>query len=210
MNSTEGPEKAAGPSVDFWQERFKTGQTPWDRGAAHPQLLAWLDVGLLAQNLDTLIPGCGRGHELRALGSAGIAARGLDYAPAAVALARELQGELPGEVELADVLSWQPAKPVDRVYEQTCLCALHPDHWRQYADQIHSWLKPGGLLLALFMQARRESSSAGFVEGPPYHADIQAMRALFPAAAWEWPAPPYAPTPHAQGWTELAVVLRRR
>src|SRR5262249_4340574 len=157
-----------------------------------------------------VIPGCGRGHELLALGQAGIAAVGLDYAPAAVALARERLGTLPGSVEQADVLEWRPAAPVGPVYEQTCLCALHPDHWRRYADQLHGWLKPGGQLLALVMQARRDGAAQGLVEGPPYHVDINTMRALFPASRWEWPAPPYEAVPHGQGWSELAVVLQRR
>ncbi|MCU7372444.1 TPMT family class I SAM-dependent methyltransferase [Paucibacter sp. O1-1] len=199
----------AGPTQDFWQQRFESGQTPWDRGAPHPQLQLWLDQGLLTPEHAVLVPGCGRGHELLQLGQAGIAATGLDYAPAAVALARERLGTLPGRVEQADVLQWQPAAPVDRVYEQTCLCALHPDQWRAYADQLQRWLKPGGLLLALFMQARRESAGQGFVEGPPYHGDINAMRALLPAERWQWPAPPYAAVAHGQGWAELPVVLTR-
>ena len=78
----------AGPTQDFWQQRFERGETPWDRGAAHPQLRQWLAQGLLAPGLAILVPGCGRGHELLALGEAGIAATGLDFAPAAVALAR--------------------------------------------------------------------------------------------------------------------------
>jgi methyl halide transferase len=200
----------AGPTQDFWQQRFESGQTPWDRGAPSPQLGLWLEQGLLTPQHSVLIPGCGRGHELLALVQAGIAATGLDYAPAAVALARERLGSLPGEVQQADVLDWMPTAPVDRVYEQTCLCALHPDHWQRYARQLHAWLKPGGLLLALFMQARRDSADQGCVEGPPYHGDINAMRALFPASLWDWPAPPYPPVSHGQGWHELPLVLTRR
>jgi methyl halide transferase len=200
----------AGPSQAFWQQRFESGHTPWDRGEPHPQLQRWLKQGLLAPGQAVLVPGCGHGHELVVLGQAGLVAIGLDYAPAAVALARERLGALPGRVEQADVLRWQPAAAFDRIYEQTCLCALHPDQWRTYADQLHRWLKPGGLLLALFMQARRESAAQGLVEGPPYHGDINTMRALFPAEHWQWPAPPYAEVSHEQGWAELAVVLTRR
>ena len=208
----------AGPTQDFWQQRFVSGQIPWDRGSAHPQLQQWLEQGDIKPGLSLLVPGCGRGHELILLAQAGIQVLGLDYAPAAVALAQAQlaaaglgEGSLgSGRVEQADVLEWQPAVPLDAIYEQTCLCALHPDHWRRYADQLHGWLKPGGRLYALLMQARRESAGAGVVEGPPYHCDIQAVRALFPADRWDWPAPPYAAHGHAQGWTELAVVLTRR
>ena len=200
----------AGPTREFWAERFATQTWDWDRGAAHPQLQRWLDAGLLAPSHRVAVPGCGRGHELEALGRAGVAATGLDYTPAAVELARARIDGLPGRVELADVLEWQPPAPLDRVYEQTCLCALHPDHWQAYAAQLHTWLKPGGLLLANFMQARRPGAAEGLIEGPPYHCDLNAMRALFPDARWQWPAPPYAATPHSQDWLELSVAVTKR
>jgi SAM-dependent methyltransferase len=204
----------AGPTQDFWQQRFVAGETPWDRGGAHPQLKQWLAQGWISAEMSLLVPGCGRGHELLQLAKAGVDGLGLDYAPAAVEQARaqlasrEAQGL--GRVEQADVLSWQPAAPLDAVYEQTCLCALHPDHWRRYADQLHGWLKPGGRLFALLMQARRDSAGQGVLEGPPYHCDIQAVRALFPSERWDWPAPPYLGHAHDRGWMELAVVLVRR
>jgi len=208
----------SGPTPDFWQQRFESGQTAWDRGEAHPQLHAWLAQGLIRPGQTVLVPGCGRGHELLALGRAGVTALGLDYTPAAVAQAQarlHAAGPLAAsaQVQQADVLVWQPqgaSEQPDVVYEQTCLCALHPDHWTSYAAQLHRWLPQGGHLLALFMQARRESAQQGTVEGPPYHGDINAMRALFPSPLWEWSAPPYAAVPHPQGWFELAVALRKR
>lgn len=202
----------AGPDLDFWQARFEAGQTPWDRGGPNPQLSAWIDEGLLPVGARIVVPGCGSGHELVSLAAAGLNVVGLDYAPAAVdrSRARLADAGLDAEVVQTDVLQWRPRLAVDLIYEQTCLCALHPDHWRDYADQCADWLKPGGQLLALFMQARRESSEQGQLAGPPYHCDIHAMRALFPASRWRWPPPPYAVQPHEQGWKELAVVLQRR
>lgn len=207
----------AGPTLDFWQQRFETGQTPWDRGNAHPQLARWLAQGLIQAGQAVLVPGCGRGHELVTLARAGVPVLGLDYTPAAVQLARERVHQeglsALAQVEQADVLQWRPAAHDTRpqlVYEQTCLCALHPDHWGRYAAQLADWLPSGGWLLALFMQARRDSAGQGQIEGPPYHCDITAMRALFPASLWDWPAPPYEAVAHSQGWAELPVALRRR
>jgi hypothetical protein len=62
----------------------------------------------------------------------------------------------------------------------------------------------------MFMQAPREGSRTGFLEGPPYHCDINAMRALFPVEGWDWPKPPYQRVAHPSDLTELAVVLVRR
>lgn len=207
----------AGPDVRFWQERFRSGETPWDRGGPSPQLQTWMHEGLLGDGAAAplvAVPGCGSGHELVSLARFGARVIGLDYAPEAVAqsLGRlEATGHAGrAQVLEADVLCWQPDEPVDVVYEQTCLCALHPDHWSRYAAQLHGWLRTGGRLLALVMQARRSTADRGLIEGPPYHVDINAMRALFPASQWSWPKPPFAVVAHPLGAEELAVALTRR
>ncbi len=200
------------PTVEFWQERFETGNLPWDRGEAGPQLAVWLGDGALRPGQSIVVPGCGRGHDVVALAAAGCKVTGLDHAPAAVALTEERLREAGQQavVRRADVLDWQPDAPCDAIYEQTCLCALHPDRWVDYAAQLHAWLRPGGALCALFVQALRDGAARGLVDGPPYHCDINAMHALFPASRWDWPAPPYAVIPHPRGFAELALVLTRR
>lgn len=201
-----------GPDQAFWQDRFETGQTGWDRGAPSPQLQAWLAAGALPPGR-VLVPGCGRGWEVEALARHGAEVTGIDYAPAAVSALRTrlASSSLSARIEQADVLHWQPDQPVDAIYEQTCLCALHPEHWRRYSEQLHAWLRPGGTLLALFLQYPRPGAVAeGLIEGPPYHCDINAMRALFPEARWTWPAPPYTRVAHPKLLHELAVVLQRR
>jgi methyl halide transferase len=205
----------SGPDVDFWQERFLAHQAPWDRGAPSPQLRVWLESGQLSPQTAggrlLAVPGCGAGHEVAALAAHGFQVIAIDYAPAAIALTHERLAQVGAHAELvqADVLTWEPQAPLAAVYEQTCLCALHPDHWGAYAQQLYRWLRPGGLLCALFMQTIRDGAAQGLVEGPPYHSDINAMRALFPAQRWRWPKPPYAQVPHPMGMRELAVILTR-
>jgi SAM-dependent methyltransferase len=202
-----------GPDVAFWQQRFESRDTPWDRGCVNPQLLHWLSEGAIdARSGVIAVPGCGFGHEVAALAQAGSPVVAIDYAPAAVAQTQRRLSEqrLRAEVVQADVLAWRPGAPLAAVYEQTCLCALHPDLWTAYAAQLHGWLRPGGRLFALFMQAPRDSAGEGFIEGPPYHCHIHAMRSLFPAPLWEWPKPPYRHVPHPRGFGELAVILTRR
>jgi SAM-dependent methyltransferase len=200
-----------GPTSEFWQDRFVAHNTPWDRGAPNPQLAAWLDSKAL-EPCRILVPGCGSGHEVAVLAQRGFDVTALDYAPAAIALTKERierDGARATLVE-ADALTWQAPARFDAIYEQTCLCALHPDRWRRYADRLAEWLAPRGSLFALFMQVSRPGATEGLIEGPPYHCDINAMRALFPEAQWGWPAPPYARVPHPRNkWTELAVVLAR-
>lgn len=202
-----------GPTHDFWQTRFAAGNLPWDRGTPNPQLRQWLADGTLASGSRVIVPGCGQGWEVVELAQAGCATTGLDFVPDALALCQrhlDAAGASAALVE-ANVLHWQPAAPVDAVFEQTCLCALYPDYWTHYAAQLHAWLRPGGQLLALFMQlADRAVNPDGFIEGPPYHCDIHAMRAIFPATLWEWPKPPYPAVVPRAGQRELAVALRRK
>jgi len=201
----------AGPTREFWEKRFQSGETPWDRGVANPQLGAWLASGAL-KPCRILLPGCGSGYEVAALAAAGFEVTALDYALEAVGRTRKLLAaeNLKAELVAADALAWQPERAFDAIYEQTCLCALYPDQWREYADQLHRWLAPGGRLYALFVQFPRPGAAQGAIEGPPYHCDINAMRALFPEPRWLWPKPPYPRTTHPRGLNELAVVLEHR
>jgi SAM-dependent methyltransferase len=200
----------AGPTKEFWEQRFAEGNTPWDRGAVNPQLDTWLAAGAL-KPCRILVPGCGSGHEVAALAAARFDVTALDYSAEAIARTRgKLDAEgLKATVVEADALAWQPKKPFDAIYEQTCLCALYPDLWRAYADQLHRWLTPSGKLFALFVQFPRPAAGDGAIEGPPYHCDINAMRALFPDPHWSWPKPPYPRTTHPRGLAELAVILAR-
>jgi SAM-dependent methyltransferase len=199
-----------GPTKEFWDQRFASGNTPWDRGAVSPQLGAWLKAGLL-KPCRILVPGCGSGYEVVDLALAGFEVTGLDYADEAVARTHASLEKAGVDATLvqADVLSWQPGRAFDAIYEQTCLCALYPDRWREYADRLYHWLAPDARLYALFLQLPREGAAEGFIQGPPYHCDINGMRALFPDSRWVWPKPPYPRTPHPAGIAELAVILVR-
>ena len=201
-----------GPTVEFWQERFVSRQTAWDRGAPGPQLLRWLDSGAL-QPCRIVVPGCGSGWDVAELARRGFDVTALDYADAAVSRTQALlhQQGLVAEVLQADVLQFDPGDSFDAVYEQTCLCALHPDHWWAYARNLHRWLAPGGSLWGLFMQMiRPQATEQGRIQGPPYHCDINAVRALFTERDWIWPKPPYAKVPHPSLSHELGLQLIRR
>jgi SAM-dependent methyltransferase len=200
-----------GPNREFWQERYRNQQIGWDRGGASPQLHAWLEAGHL-QPCRIAVPGCGSGWEVAELAQRGFDVTAIDYAQEAVDRTTALLAELglKARVLQADVLEWHPETGFDAIYEQTCLCALHPDRWIAYAAALHRWLVPEGRLYALFMQALKPEAATGFVQGPPYHCDVHAMRALFHGAHWEWEKPPFPQVPHPNGHNELAICLRAR
>jgi SAM-dependent methyltransferase len=201
-----------GPDAAFWQQRFESGDTPWDRGAPSPQLLRWLDEASL-RPCRIAVPGCGSGWDAVELARRGFSVTAVDLVPAACdrTRARAHAAGVSLEVVQSDMLAWRPPEPFDAVFEQTCLCAIHPFHWSGYAGSMRAWIRSDGALWALFMQRPRASAiDEGRVEGPPYHCDISAMQLLFPAADWAWPEPPLVKVPHPAGWHELGACLRRR
>ena len=201
-----------GPDAPFWQARFENGDTPWDRGAPSGQLLAWIESGVL-RPCRIAVPGCGSGWEVAELARRGFEVVAVDYTQAACERTRSLlsAGGLRAELVQADVLDWRPDRCFDAVYEQTCLCAMHPTHWRRYEASLAAWLGPAGRLHALFVQRPRPGAVAeGLIEGPAYHCDINAMRMLFDEARWVWPGPPYVRVPHPSGFHELGMVIGRR
>lgn len=197
----------AGPDLDadFWQQRYLSGQTGWDRGQASPALAAWArDAELPVSGARVLVPGCGRGHEVLELVARGYQVTAVDMAPAAIAALRQtLQAHgVSAELVQANLFDWQPDEPFDAIYEQTCLCAIEPAQWGCYADALWRWLRPGGSLFALFMQSEREG-------GPPFHCGLAQMRQLFVAERWAW-IPGQVSVPHPTGLFEIAVRLLRR
>jgi len=174
----------------------------------HPAASAWLDDGTLRPGLTIVIPGCGRAPEVTALARAGLSVTAIDIAPTALAWQQEqlaAQGLAAALVE-GDVLAWRPDAPVDRVYEQTFLCAIPPRLRQTYETALCEWLAPGGRLLALFMQKDARG-------GPPYGCSLNAMHDLFPGNRWAWPDDADFtawPHPRLNGKPELGGVLTRR
>jgi len=187
-----------------WEMRYQAGETGWDRGASSPALSAWLQSGGLEHGSRILVPGCGRGHEVVHLAGLGFQVTGIDIAPSAIThLQKALTDKgLKAAVLHADLFEYRPAHAFDAVYEQTCLCAIQPEQREAYERRLHTWIRPGGALFALFMQT-------GAGDGPPFHCDLLAMRRLFPDSRWEWPVIEPVFTPHRNGRFELGYQLTR-
>ncbi|MCG6966367.1 MAG: TPMT family class I SAM-dependent methyltransferase [Chromatiaceae bacterium] len=187
-----------------WEQRYSAGKTGWDRGQVSPALRHWLAAGQLPAGR-VLVPGCGHGHEVAELIRAGCQVTAVDIAsqPVMRLLGQLAELGLYANVVQADLLHWQPPGPFDAVYEQTCLCALDPGHWAAYESRLADWLRPGGSLLALFMQT-------GHQGGPPFDCPLPDMRSLFGAARWVWPDEPPLQVPHPNGLVEIGYLLTRR
>jgi hypothetical protein len=189
-----------------WEARFQADDAPWERQGLHPALIDWLDSGVLKPGQTVLTPGCGRSQEPAFLAQHGLSVIATDIAPSAIAWqkARFDSAGVTAQALETDALAWRPETPVDVLYEQTFLCAIHPQKREEYEAMAHASLKPGGLFLALFMQ----KSERG---GPPYGCGLDAMRALFTEDRWRWPETDPRPYPHGglNDKAELGMVLTR-
>lgn len=188
----------------YWQRRYTEGTTGWDRGQASPGLEWFIERARQQQWRKILIPGCGRGHEVIALAKAGFSVTAVDYADAAIQYLRQVTAKTQLGIELvqADVLAFDATIGFDAVYEQTCLCALHPSQWWLYERKLARWLRPGGTLFAMFMQTTQP-------QGPPFACPLGKMRELFGVETWCW-SPVIGRVDHPAGLHEWACELRRR
>lgn len=187
---------------ETWEGRYNTGKTHWDRGNRSPQLLAWLESQALKPGR-ILVPGCGNGYEVLTLAATGFEVVALDIAPTPVKQLRAQLSKLKLEAQVVqgDLLHWHSDEAFDAIYEQTCLCALNPNYWRQYEQQLYGWLKPGGQLFTLLMQTEPNG-------GPPYHCELSVMKALFASKRWRWLGGGERVS-HPSGMVELAYILER-
>jgi SAM-dependent methyltransferase len=159
-----------------WEERYRIGDTPWEKGSPHPALIDFLKSEPVHGAV--LVPGCGLGHDVRALAATADEVVGLDLAESAVRGARA-QPPVGGEHYVKGDLFALPAAmkgKFDWVFEHTCFCAIDPAQRTEYVSAVAGALKPGGRLLAIFYlnpdMDRHES-------GPPFGAGTGELDSLF-------------------------------
>jgi SAM-dependent methyltransferase len=161
-----------------WQRRYEQNDTPWDKGAAAPAL-----VGFLAENPVTgrvLVPGCGRGHEARALAwQPHTTVVGLDISAVAIAQARELaaqSGSGPGLSFVEGDFFHLPANlrnSFDWLVEHTCFCAIEPAGRPDYVLAAAEALRAGGKIFGIFYLNPDTES------GPPFAVSREEISELF-------------------------------
>jgi len=165
----------AGIGID-WDARYVAGDTPWDKGAAHPALLARLKKTPIAGRV--LVPGCGAGHDVRALAARGAAfVLGLDAAPSALNLARSYPKAGNEDYQEGDFLTGNsvPLGSFDVLFEHTCLCAIPPARRADYVRAAATALRDGGFLLAVFFTNPENPDP----HSPPFRCDLAEMGQLF-------------------------------
>lgn len=167
-----------------WEAHYRAGDTPWDRGGAAPPLLEMTDrhgIGLWGGG-PVLVPGCGSGHDVRAIAETGVAAIGLDIAETAVVKARSIPCDGPASYEHGDFLdpAWRAGRSFPVIWEHTCFCAILPQQRVAYAEAAAALLPEGGILAGVFYLTPYDPGEDE--EGPPFGCSIEELDQTF--APW--------------------------
>ena len=165
-----------------WDQRYLTGDTPWEKGQPSPALLDLLDKRLDWGPGPLLVPGCGLGHDVRALGMLGIPVVGLDISPSAVALAREFPPTGDQTYEVGDFLdpAWRAGREFSAIWEHTCFCAIDLSQRASYAQAVAGCLPQGGLLAGVFYLTPYDPDEDD--TGPPFGVTIAELDEWFTPA----------------------------
>jgi len=155
-----------------WEARYRAGDTPWNEGVA-PALTAFLS-GCPMQG-EILVPGCGTGHDVRAIAGHGGRVLGLDLSETALRTARSVPRIGEESYALGNLFglpaSWTGR--FDWVVEHTCFCAIPPTARSHYVRAIANVLKPGGHYFAIFY------TNPAAPQGPPHGVTGEEISLLF-------------------------------
>ena len=166
-----------------WDELYQTGVTPWEKGAPAPPLLEWLRKHGALEG-EVLVPGCGYGHDVRAIAAASPKSTVVGIDISATALKEALKYSSVGRevFQSANIFALPQSlqSRFDWVFEHTCFCAIQPDRRHDYLKMAVSALKPEGQLLAIFFlnpwDPEDEIPEGG---GPPFSVTKEELDSLF-------------------------------
>jgi SAM-dependent methyltransferase len=159
-----------------WNSAYLRNSIPWEKGEAAPPLLEYLEGAELKGRV--FVPGCGLGHDVRALAEAGAEPLGFDISAKAVELADGYTKTGSETYVVGDLfnLPEEMCGAFDWVFEHTCLSALAPTMRAAYIDAYHKALKPGGKVLAIFFINPWDWNE--MPEPPPYGISVEDIDAM--------------------------------
>jgi thiopurine S-methyltransferase len=163
MSSEKSPNQCP-ETPGFWDQRFRSGVTPWEAGDAPIALREFASAYEAATEAmpRVFIPGCGSAWDAAFLDRQGWDVTALDFSTAAVEKAATILGDhWRGQLLCGDFFAFNAAQPFDVIYERAFLCALPRSFWPDYAARSAALLRPGGLLAGNFF-------FSDDLKGPPF------------------------------------------
>lgn len=195
-----------------WEQCYRDGNTPWDKGGSAPPLAELCERHGIAiwGGGPVLVPGCGMGHDVRALAAMGLEVVGVDLAPTAVAMAAGMPAVGSERYEEGDFLDpqWRQGRTFSAIWEHTCFCAIDPALRQRYAEAAAGLLGEGGVFAGVFYLDPHKPGESQ--EGPPFGVTADELDELF--RPWFDRVDGWVPTtayPGREGREWLAVFKRR-
>jgi cyclopropane fatty-acyl-phospholipid synthase-like methyltransferase len=169
-------EKKNGYLQEDWQRHYDEGDLGWDLGQVAPPFIKLFESKIILPG-KTLIPGCGRGHEVIYLAENGFEVTAVDYSPGAVNHLKSTVQErnLKCEVLHLDFFGIDSSHNgvYDLLIEQTFFCAISPEQRSSYVSTVARALKKGGMLAGLFYNTGEEEG------GPPFNTTREDIKKYF-------------------------------
>ena len=167
-----------------WNELYKKGDTPWDKGTHAPLLdVLWKKQPQLFRGR-VLVPGCGLGHDARWLAKHGCQVVAVDIAPLAIERAKQFNPDNCIDFRLANLFELPEDLPgtFDLVWEHTCFCALDPSLREEFIAAVRGALKPSGTVAGVFyMNPDLDPGETG----PPFGIALDELIAFWEKGGFE-------------------------
>ncbi len=165
-------------SAEKLDERYRTGDIPWDTGKPNSHLQQFFSEEKITAG-HILDIGTGTGTNAIWLAKLGFAVEGLDLSPVAIQLARDKAAKAAVKVVFnsGDILKYQnTGEPFDVVFDRGCFHSFEtPAERSQFAGKVHEVLTQNGLWFSII----------GSTDGPPRTAGPPRLSARDIAEALE-------------------------
>ena len=158
-----------GYSQEDWQRHYDEDDLGWDLGHVAPPFVDLLESNAIMP-CKTLVPGCGRGHEVIFLAENGFDLTAVDYSIGAVNHLNSVILERKLNIKVLNLDFFELDSTHDCLYdlliEQTFFCAISPSQRPLYVETVARILKKGGMIAGLFYHTGQEG-------GPPFNTTRQ-------------------------------------
>ena len=158
-------EKKNGYTQEDWQRHYDEDDLGWDLGQVAPPFVNLFESKTIFPG-KTLVPGCGRGHEVIFLAENGFEVTAVDFSLGAINYLKSTVQERKLKCEILHMNFFEMDAvhngTFDMVIEQTFFCAISPEQRTSYVSTVARALKQGGMLAGLFYHTGEEG-------GPPFN-----------------------------------------
>lgn len=159
-----------------YDERYRTGNTPWEIGRPQPALTALLEHGVRGPKVLDL--GCGTGDLSCTLARRGYHVTGVDISPLAIERARTKAAGLTAKFEVQDATKLELHNaPFDTIFDSGLLHNLHREGGDVdgYLARLPALTEPGTMLYVLAVSADA---------GPEWTITRDMLEGFFPEPTW--------------------------